>query len=409
MQKKEEKMYSALLAIIYLAFISLGLPDTLLGSAWPQMHIELNASLSSAGIITMIISLGTVISSLLSDKLNIKLGTGKVTAISVLMTAVALLGFSLSHSFIILCVLAVPYGLGAGAVDAALNNYVALHYSSKHMSWLHCFWGVGASIGPYIIGTCMAHGLGWRGGYSVISVIQFTLTAALFIALPLWKKVENSENNVSNENNERTQEEPQERKAKSLSEVLHIKGVIYILFAFFCYSAVEQTTTLWCASYLVLNRSIDSNIAAKFAALFYIGITFGRFLCGFIADKLGDKNMIRLGIIIIVAGIVMLFMPIPGSAIALAGLITIGLGCAPIYPSIIHSTPFNFGADNSQAVIGIQMAFAYVGTTFMPPLFGLIAQYINIGLFPVYILIFTAIMFITSEALNNINKNKAYK
>ena len=305
--------------------------------------------------------------------------------------------------------LAVPYGLGAGAVDAALNNYVALHYSSKYMSWLHCFWGVGASIGPYIIGTCMAHGLGWRGGYSVISVIQFTLTAALFITLPLWKKVENSENNVSNRNNERTQEEPQERKAKSLSEVLHIKGVIYILFAFFCYSAVEQTTTLWCASYLVLNRSIDSNTAAKFAALFYIGITFGRFLCGFIADKLGDKNMIRLGITIIVAGIVMLFMPIPGSTIALAGLITIGLGCAPIYPSIIHSTPFNFGADNSQAVIGIQMAFAYVGTTFMPPLFGLIAQYINIGLFPVYILIFTAIMFITSEALNNINKNKAYK
>ena len=227
-------MYSALLVIIYLAFISLGLPDTLLGSAWPQMHIELNASLSSAGIITMIISLGTVISSLFSDRLNIKLGTGKVTAISVLMTAVALLGFSLSHSFIILCVLAVPYGLGAGAVDAALNNYVALHYSSKHMSWLHCFWGVGASIGPYIIGTCMAHGLGWRGGYSVISVLQFTLTAALFITLPLWKKVENSENNVINGNNERTQEEPRERKAKSLSEVLHIKGVIYILFAFFC-------------------------------------------------------------------------------------------------------------------------------------------------------------------------------
>ena len=290
MQKKEEKMYSALLVIIYLAFISLGLPDTLLGSAWPQMHIELNASLSSAGIITMIISMGTVISSLFSDRLNIKLGTGKVTAISVLMTAVALLGFSLSHSFIILCVLAVPYGLGAGAVDAALNNYVALHYSSKHMSWLHCFWGVGASIGPYIIGTCMAHGLGWRGGYSVISVLQFTLTAALFITLPLWKKVENSENNVINGKNERTQEEPQERKAKSLSEALHIKGVIYILFAFFCYSAVEQTTTLWCASYLVLNRSIDSNIAAKFAAFFYIGITFGRFLCGFIADKLGDKN-----------------------------------------------------------------------------------------------------------------------
>lgn len=387
MQKKEEKMYSALLVIIYLAFISLGLPDTLLGSAWPQMHIELNASLSSAGIITMIISMGTVISSLFSDRLNIKLGTGKVTAISVLMTAVALLGFSLSHSFIILCVLAVPYGLGAGAVDAALNNYVALHYSSKHMSWLHCFWGVGASIGPYIIGTCMAHGLGWRGGYSVISVLQFTLTAALFITLPLWKKVENSENNVINGNNERTQEEPRERKAKSLSEVLHIKGVIYILFAFFCYSAVEQTTTLWCASYLVLNRSIDSNIAAK----------------------LGDKNMIRLGIVIIVAGIVMLFMPIPGAAIALAGLITIGLGCAPIYPSIIHSTPFNFGADNSQAVIGIQMAFAYVGTTFMPPLFGLIAQYINIGLFPVYILIFTAIMLLTTEVLNNINKDKAYK
>lgn len=391
-------MYSLLLVIIYLAFISLGLPDSLLGSAWPQMHLELNASLSSAGIITMIISLGTVVSSLLSDRLNIKLGTGKVTVISVLMTAVALLGFSMSNNFILLCVLAIPYGLGAGAVDAALNNYVALHYSSRHMSWLHCFWGLGASIGPYIIGTCMTHNLGWRGGYSIISILQFIITAILFISLPLWKKVEDIDN-IHEENNE--------RRAKSLSEVLHIKGVIYILVAFFCYSAVEQTTILWCASYLVLNRSIAGNTAAKFAAFFYMGITFGRFLCGFIADKLGDRNMIRLGMGIIIIGVIMLLIPASGKMTALLGLAIIGLGCAPIYPSIIHSTPFNFGAENSQAVIGIQMAFAYVGTTFMPPLFGVIAQYVNIGLFPAYILVFTAIMFISTEILNNINKNKA--
>jgi len=384
-------MFSLLLAIIYVAFISLGLPDSLLGSAWPQMHLDLGVSLSWAGIISMIIALGTVISSLFADKLIYKLGTGKVTAISVLMTAVALFGFSVTDEFIILCLFAIPYGLGAGAVDAALNNFVALHYSSKHMSWLHCFWGVGAAIGPYILGTSMAIGKGWRGGYFAISIIQIVLTIILFVTLPIWKQKED----VTGHN-----EESENRKPKKISEVLKIKGVPYILIAFFCYSAVEQTTFLWCASYLVINRGISNETAAKFASFVYIGITVGRFLCGFVADRLGDRKMIRMGIVVIVVGLALMFIPTGLDTIPFAALIIVGLGCAPIYPSIIHSTPFNFGKENSQSVIGIQMAFAYVGTTFMPPLFGIISQHITIALFPVYILIFTLLMLLSTERLN---------
>lgn len=384
-------MYSFLLIIIYIAFISLGLPDSLLGSAWPVMYGQLGVPMSYAGIITMIIASGTIISSLMSDKLTRKLGAGLVTAISVMMTAVALFGFSVSNSFLILCLWAIPYGLGAGAVDAALNNYVALHYASRHMSWLHCFWGIGATVSPYIMSYCLTHNFGWNSGYRSVAVLQIVLTAILFGSLPLWKR----ENTIESSSEALT-------ATLSLPQALKIKGVKFVLLAFFGYCALETTTGLWASSYLVEFRGIDSEIAAKFTSLFFIGITFGRFLCGFIADRTGDKLLIRFGIIIVVFGIILVGFPGVRNITALIGLVIIGLGCAPVYPSIIHSTPSNFGEKNSQAIIGIQMASAYVGSTFMPPLFGLIADNINIGLYPIFLMFFAILMLVMSEILNRV-------
>lgn len=384
-------MYSILLAIIYLAFISLGLPDSLIGAGWPVMHGDLGVPLAAAGIITMIIASGTVASSLLSDRLTRKLGAGWVTAISVLMTAIALFGFSVSNSFILLCILAVPYGLGAGAVDAALNNYVALHYASRHMSWLHCAWGVGAAISPYVMSSALTGGHGWHQGYRVISLVQIILTAVLFVSLPLWSK-----------SAPRTAQKQTSLRGLTLGEALHLPGVIFALITFFAYSGVESTTSLWASSYLVDHRGINPNIAARFASLFFLGITFGRFVSGFVAEKLGDKLMIRAGILVSAAGIVLLILPLPTNTLALGGLVIVGLGSAPIYPSIIHATPFNFGKENSQAIIGIQMASAYVGTTLMPPLFGLIGDYINIGLFPFFLLFFAVVMLVMSERVNRV-------
>lgn len=386
---------SLLLAIIYIAFISLGLPDALLGSAWPSMHGQLNVPVSYAGIVSMIISGGTIISSLLSDKMTRKLGTGKVTAISVALTAVSLLGFSLSRSFIMLCVIALPYGLGAGAVDAALNNYVALHYKARHMSWLHCFWGIGATVGPYIMGACLTGGLKWFSGYRVISVLQMVLTAVLFLSLPLWKKTESEE-----------EEEGKEQKHMGMLQLFKLPGVKEVLISFFCYCAVEQTAGLWGASYMVMERGMSAETAAKWASLFYLGITIGRFICGFIAMKLTDKAMIRLGQGIIAAGILLLILPL-GNLIMCIGLIMIGLGCAPIYPSLIHETPSNFGAGLSQALIGMQMAFAYVGTTLMPPLFGALAGITSIKLYPFYLLVITVLMVWMVEKLNRVPKKES--
>lgn len=384
-------MYSLLLIIIYMAFISLGLPDSLLGAAWPVMHQDLGVAISYAGIITMIIAMGTIISSLVSDWLTRKIGAGLVTAISVMMTAVAMFGFATSNHFIMLCIWAVPYGLGAGAVDAALNNYVALHYASRHMSWLHCFWGVGASVSPYIMGQCLTRGYGWDGGYRLVGVIQAVLTIMLFVSLPLWKKQNNTKDATSTR-----------ARALTLKEIFNIKGVKLVLMTFLGYCALESTAGLWASSYLVEYRGLDSQLAAKFASLFFLGITFGRFLGGFIADKMGDKLLIRWGIIIIMIGTILIGIPVGGSSAALMGLVVIGLGCAPVYPAIIHSTPANFGHENSQAIIGIQMASAYVGSTLMPPLFGLIANYIHIGLYPLYLLVFAVFMMTTSERLNKL-------
>lgn len=382
-------MVHLLLAIIYLAFISLGLPDALLGAAWPSMYPQFDVPVSYAGIISMIIALGTVVSSLQSDRLTKKLGTGKVTALSVLMTAMALFGFATSHSFGMLCLWAIPYGLGAGSVDASLNNYVALHYESRHMSWLHCMWGVGASAGPYIMGYALTAGWGWNSGYHIIAVLQIVLTAILLCSLPLWKQ---RPAEVLQDG------KVQPAKALSIREVLQLAGAREILVCFFCYCALEQTTGLWASSYLTLHKGVSADTAATFASMFYLGITVGRALSGFLTMKLNDVQMIRLGEVIIGIGVLVMLLPF-GRSLSLAGLILIGLGCAPVYPCVIHSTPAHFGADKSQAIIGIQMACAYVGTCLMPPVFGLIANHITVALLPVYLLIILVLMVIMHELL----------
>ena len=378
-------MASLLLPVIYLAFISLGLPDALLGSAWPSMYTELGASLSWAGIVSMIISVGTIVSALCSERLNLRLGTGGVTFLSVLLTAVALLGFSLSTSFWQLCLWAVPYGLGAGSVDAALNNYVALHYESRHMSWLHCMWGVGASIGPVIMGRALAGGT-WQGGYRTIALLQFALTAVLLLSLRLWKR---PQANV----------EGADFKPHPIPELLRRPGVPQVLLCFFCYCALEATAGMWAASYCTLVRGIDAETAARWASLFYVGITIGRGVCGFLTMKISDQNMIRLGQALIAAGVVLVLAPL-GQGTLFAGLITVGLGCAPIYPSIIHETPVNFGRDVSMSMTGLQMATAYVGSCLMPPLFGLLAQYVTPTLYPWFLAVILALMFVMAESLH---------
>ena len=382
-------MIQLLLAIIYLAFISLGLPDSLLGSAWPMMYTQFHVPLSYAGIVSMIIALGTVISSLQSDRLTLKLGTGKVTAISVAMTAFALFGFSLSDKFWMICFWAIPYGLGAGSVDASLNNYVALHYESRHMSWLHCMWGIGAAAGPYVMGYALTGGQGWNMGYRYIAILQVVLTVILFASLPLWKERKQTADENTGE----------KRKPIPLKSILKIHGAKEVLICFFCYCAIEQTSGLWASSFLHLYKGVPKDKAASYAAMFFVGITVGRAISGFITMKLNDTEMIRLGEILILIGVFVMF--ISGKAeITLAGLILIGLGCAPIYPCIIHSTPEHFGEDKSQAIIGVQMAFAYMGILLMPPLFGVIANAITVALLPVYILILLILMFAMHEALN---------
>lgn len=378
-------MFHLLLAIIYLSFISLGLPDGLLGAAWPSMYSELAVPVSYAGILSMIICVGTILSSLMSEWLTCKLGPGKVTAFSVALTAAALFGFSFSREYWMLCLWAIPYGLGAGSVDATLNNYVALHYSSRHMSWLHCMWGVGASTGPYIIGFVLSGGMHWSAGYQAVGIIQVLLTAILFISLPLWKS-----------NSIRESDAP--TAPLSLAKAIKVPGAKEVMVTFLCYCALEQTAALWSGSYLTLHAGLSEEAAASFSSLFFLGITAGRALSGFVTMKLNDTKMIRLGAVLIAIGVAVLLMPL-GTPGAMSGLMLVGLGCAPIYPCLMHSTPAHFGADKSQALMGIQTASAYVGTALMPPLFGLIANHISISLLGIYLAFLLVIMVLTHELL----------
>ena len=413
-------MLHVLLAVIYIAFISLGLPDALLGSAWPVMYREFGVNVSYAGIISMIVALGTVVSSLQSDRLTKKFGTGRVTAASVALTALALFGFSLARSFYALVFLALPYGLGAGSVDASLNNYVALHYKSRHMSWLHCMWGVGAAVGPYVMGFALTHGNTWNMGYRAIAVLQTALTALLVFSLPLWKRndtsgdiravVSDMRSSVPNtaefsafDTSKASSLDSADTRPLSLKEIIDLPGAKEVMLSFFCYSAVEQTSGLWAASYAVLHNGVSADVAARYASFVYLGITAGRALGGFISMYLNDTQMVRFGEIVILAGVILLFVPF-GNAFTLLGFALTGLGCAPVFPSLIHATPHHFGANKSQAVIGVQMASAYIGTCVLPPLFGFIADRFGISLLPAYVLLFCVLMIASHERLVRLTK-----
>ncbi len=383
--KGRENMLTILLIIIYIAFISLGLPDAILGSAWPLMHTDLNVPISYAGIATMIVSGGTIISSFFSEKMIRKFGTGKVTTISVLLTATGLLGIYFAPSFIWICLLGIPLGIGAGAVDAALNNFVALHYEAKHMNWLHCFWGIGATSGPFIMSLFLLNQNGWRIGYATIGIIQAILVICLFISLPLWRQFETTQ-----------KVEEEDDNGIKIKSLLKIPGAKPTLIAFFCYCAVELTTGLWASSYLVVNDGLAVELAAKWASFYYLGITVGRFIAGFLTMKLTNTQMIRIGQTICIIGAILLVLPIT-SVFKLIGLIFIGLGCAPIYPAMLHETPNRFGKELSQRLMGIQMATAYVGSTLIPPLFGALSKVLGLQMLPYFLLIFLIIMLVSSE------------
>lgn len=377
-------MYSILLAIIYLAFISLGLPDSLLGSGWPVMFEAFHVPVSYMGIVSMVISGSTILSSLMSDFLTRKLGTRTVTLVSVFLSALALFGFSQATEFWMLIVLAIPYGLAAGSIDAALNNYVALHYNAKHMSWLHCFWGAGAIISPFVMSYALTN-FQWNTGYRIISLVQLGIGIVLALTLPLW--------NVNKEK----RDDITPGKSVGLLGALKIKGVPFLLLGFFAYCAAEFTAMEWTSTYLVQVRNIPEETAAAFASLFFIGLTAGRFLGGFLMDRFGDRKMIRLGTAISLCGMVCVWLPVNCEVLALVGFVVIGFGFAPIYPCIIHSTPGNFGQENSGAIIGIQMASAYAGSTFMPPLYGLLGRAIGFEIMPFFLIGFILLMIFMVE------------
>ena len=379
-------MFSLLLALIYVSFISLGLPDSLLGSAWPQMQESLGVSLSLGGVISFLITASTILSSLMSHQVIQRFGTGAVTMCSVALTALALFGFSLSNSFFALCLWAIPYGLGAGSVDAALNNFVALHCKAKHMSWLHCFWGIGATGGPYIMGLCLSRGMGWQAGYRTISFLQMALTLILLLSLPLWKKQELP---LSGGETVRPQ-------TPQWGKLLKRPGVKAALTAFFFYSALELTTGLWGSSYMVAVQGIPAETAAKWISLFYLGITAGRFFSGFLTLRFSDDAMVRLGECTAIVGILLILLPLHNLFLCL-GLILTGLGCAPIYPSLLHATPQRFGKSLSQSLMGTQMAISYLGSTTMPPVSGFLSEKISMGLYPVLLLVFALCMTILTE------------
>ena len=379
-------MFSFLLFIIYLVFISLGLPDTAFGSAWPSIYPDFEVPVSYASILTIIVPICTIISSLNSDRLTRKFGTGKVTLVSVLLSAIGLLGYSICSEFWMLCIFAIPYGLGAGGIDSSINNYAANNYSSKHMNWLHAMWGIGATIGPILMGYTLSNGKTWNDGYLLLGIIQSILVLFLFFTLPLWKKGKSSDT------------EGIQGEALTIKQTLMVKGALTLLLCFFCYSAVEQTIMLWCGSYLVLHLNISEEIAASFSSLFVVGMTIGRIISGFISTKLNEKKMIRLGSIFIVIGLILMILDL-SNTISFIGICLLGLGCAPIYPSIVHSIPVYFGKDKSQAIIGVQMAFAYLGIVLMPSLFGLIVEFVGIYFLSIYLLIFAILMIVLHEIL----------
>lgn len=381
-------MATFFLAIIYLAFIGLGLPDSVLGASWPTLHGSLSVPVSYAGILSVMTTAGTILSSFMSGKVTKRFGTGKVTLISVSMTALALLGFALAPSFWVLLLLTLPLGLGAGSVDAALNGYVALHYEAKHMSWLHSFWGVGATLGPMILSLFLLQQEGWRKGYLAISSILSFIVLMLLVTLPLWQKY----------NQQPPKKQEASGKVQPTSRGLHkLPGVKEALLSFFTYCAVEMTTGLWGASYLVAQHGFSADVAARYVSLYFGGITLGRIFTGFLTLKFSFKTIIRGGLLSIFFGIIMIFTGL--QVLLPPSFLLIGLGCAPVFPGMIHETPHRFGKEHTQSIIGMQMAFAYMGSTFIPGIFGLLAGGGLLRIFPLYLLMFLLMLFFFSERI----------
>lgn len=386
-------MATLLLIVIYFAFISLGLPDALLGSGWPVIQPYFGVPYSYAGFVTILISSGTILSSIFSSSVIRRFGTGLVTAVSVALTAAALFGFALAPSFAWFFLAAIPLGFGAGAVDAGLNAFVAEHYASRHMSWLHCFWGIGALSGPLVLSACINQGMGWKFSYLTIGTIQVILVGLLFLSLPLWAKVKHLSDS------KRNAEQP---VSHTLFSCLKIRGVLFALLIFFSYCGIEASMGLWGSSYLFKVKDQNPAAAAAWVSIFYGCITAGRFLTGFLTYKMSNKNLIRSGCLIIVFGVFLILLPFP-LFITLAGFLLVGLGCAPIFPCMIHETPFHFGRANSQAILGFQMASAYIGATFLPPAFGFIAASASMSLLPFFLLGYVLILLFCSEALRKMN------
>lgn len=401
-------MATLFLVVIYAAFISLGLPDGLLGVAWPVMQVEYNTPVSWAGLVSMTISVNTIISSVLSGRVLRRFGTGRVTVVSVLMTAGALLGFASAPGFIWLILLAVPLGLGAGSVDAGLNDYVAKNYKAHHMSWLHSFWGVGALTGPIIISQIVSRGDSWRNGYLIVSIVQFSLVVLLFATLPLWDKIARMKKSTTPatrapESAPAAPHHPAPRstaaRVKGVFGPLRIEGVKPVLIVFLFYCAIEATMGLWGSSFLIRVKGIDVATAAAWVSLYYGSITAGRFISGFVTMRVSSKAMIRSGEIAILAGVIMLLLPLP-EFFTLTSFVLIGLGCAPIFPSMLHETPARFGDAEAQNIMGFQMAVAYIGASFFPPIFGAIASATTFELMPYFLLVGIALMLVNSEQIN---------
>lgn len=398
-------MATFFLVIIYLAFISLGLPDSLLGVSWSLMQSEFRVPLDTAGLLFMTIAGGTIISSFVSGAVLNRFGTGIVTFFSCLMTSGALLGFHFAPSLVWLFICAIPLGLGAGAVDTGLNNYVASHYKAHHMSWLHCFWGVGATLGPVIMAQFISGQHSWRSGYLAIAGLQFVLVVILFFTLPLWNKVGRNSNVNAIKEPENTNSPLYGEDAEN-QKPIHIRGVKLALLSFLFYCGAEATMGLWGSSFLVNVKDLTVDAAAKWVSLYYAGITIGRFITGFITLKIGNRTLIRMGQILALTGAALLFLPLP-STFSLIGFIMVGLGLAPIFPCMLHDTPIRFGQKHSQTIMGYQMAVAYTGSTFLPPLLGFLAAHSTIGIFPFIIAGFIAIMLWGSEKLNAmLSRNK---
>ncbi len=389
-------MANLLIALIYMSSISLGLPDSVLGSAWPVMSAEFNAPIANMGIITLIISLGTITSGFLGDRLIRKLGVQKINVISITLTAFALLGFSISPNFITTCLFAIPYGLGAGSIDVALNNYVAVNLQSKHMNWLHCMWGIGATIGPYIMGMVLTGGRSYRDGYFILFVIQATLAVVLFFSKPIWKS----------QSSPIASEKKASQKVLSIREIFKIKGIVALIFTLFCYVTIEIVTGMWAGTYLVLEKNVTPEMAAGFSALFYLGITIGRGVCGFIAIKYNDKQMIYGGMLFIAIGVLSLLLPLPENFVYV-GLMLVGIGGAPIFPCILHSIPSTYGVERSQAITGVQMAFAYTGNLTMPLFFGFLGENIGFYIYPAFItIVLTTMILMYKLHLNSTKRSE---